>query len=539
MEENVDVKALRAKFHANLEMVGPGGGAPIKPHTAGVLPESLTNGVRRNKPLAVSPRSILPLNSSSESKMFGLGPHEVFPRPPPHRVGAQETPRTPTSEVNVTNKVKLAGELLQNKVVLKQHSEMKLSPTFKPPLPSQRSVSEVAPLRKPLPNVGLRPTKPKRPPYVNLDHYRKKKAPAILPKGHVESKSPKGPARPPNKPSMLSSSFSELNVDPEQDTYDDISTLPPPPPPPPKPRNSWTDSYPSQPSEDSDHEIYEDIDKPPPVPTERKLSKDAKKQLELDKKEQKEKQKQEHEYRKRFKLNGPIEVIHMARVREDWHGGKDDLSVQQGESVEIIRVNNNPEGKWLARNLEGSIGYISNVCVDVDYEEVKRKIRQATLSYIPSVGQTVDQELYDDIGSSNELNSSFHSDDVYDDVDPLMNEEFPPPPPEISHDPKKAKLREKDEKVLRKKFKFEGPIRVLYTMMVDPNASLKKGGSKDLTVVRGEILEVLQKTSEKKALCRNNLGKYGYVPLNYLLHAEGEIYDDIDTASDIYDNDDS
>lgn len=44
-------------------------------------------------------------------------------------------------------------------------------------------------------------------------------------------------------------------------------------------------------------------------------------------------------------------------------------------------------------------------------------------------------------------------------------------------------------------------------MMVDPNASLKKAGSKELTVVRGEILDVIQETSEKKVLCRNNQGK--------------------------------
>lgn len=110
---------------------------------------------------------------------------------------------------------------------------------------------------------------------------------------------------------------------------------------------------------------------------ERHVSKNNKK-VELDKRELKEKQKQENEYRKRFKvtilsvlklkrdrmscsysrlftqLNGPIEVIHMARVREDWQGGKNDLNVRQGENVEIIRVNNNPGGKWLARNLQGS-----------------------------------------------------------------------------------------------------------------------------------------------------------------------------------------
>lgn len=121
-----------------------------------------------------------------------------------------------------------------------------------------------------------------------------------------------------------------------------------------------------------------------PVPTERK-SKETKK-TELDKRELKEKQKWENEYRKKFKvpilsasrtsrmcirarflqmltgrspclcaqLNGPIEVIHMARVREDWQGGKNDLSVRQGDNVEIIRVNNNPGGKWLARDMRGN-----------------------------------------------------------------------------------------------------------------------------------------------------------------------------------------
>jgi hypothetical protein len=42
-------------------------------------------------------------------------------------------------------------------------------------------------------------------------------------------------------------------------------------------------------------------------------------------------------------------------------------------------------------------------------------------------------------------------------------------------------------------------------MMVD--ASIKKSGGKDLAVVQGEILEIIQLTSDKKALCRNEQGK--------------------------------
>lgn len=52
-------------------------------------------------------------------------------------------------------------------------------------------------------------------------------------------------------------------------------------------------------------------------------------------------------------LTGKETPVHIARVREDWHGGKNDLSVYQGDSVEIIRIKNNPEGKWLARTMDG------------------------------------------------------------------------------------------------------------------------------------------------------------------------------------------
>uniref|UniRef100_A0A673MLD8 Helically-extended SH3 domain-containing protein n=1 Tax=Sinocyclocheilus rhinocerous TaxID=307959 RepID=A0A673MLD8_9TELE len=107
----------------------------------------------------------------------------------------------------------------------------------------------------------------------------------------------------------------------------------------------------------------------------------------------------------------------------------------------------------------------------------------------------------------------------------------------FSHDPIKSKQREKDEKDFRKKFKFEGPIRVLYTMMVDPNANLKKAGSKYLEVVRGEILDVIQETSKKHFLCCNKLGKcesHTTCWKTYAIVALNEVYDDIDTASGTY-----
>lgn len=54
---------------------------------------------------------------------------------------------------------------------------------------------------------------------------------------------------------------------------------------------------------------------------------------------------------------------------------------------------------------------------------------------------------------------------------------------------------------------YDGPLRVLHTMLVDPNSIIKKPGAKDLPVTQGEIVDVIQLTNSKKALCRNRFGK--------------------------------
>ncbi|KAF4083328.1 hypothetical protein AMELA_G00140010 [Ameiurus melas] len=548
MEDTVDFKALRAKFHSQSERATSSGGAYARPHMAGHLKETSDNGLVRSKLPPSAPKPVFLVNPSTELKR----PQGVFPKPPPsHRVGAKppevkEDPKPPVNDSENIRRVKVTGELLQNKML--QHFEKKPPSLPRLQLPSQKSLSEVAPLRKPIPNVGQRPTKPKRPPSVCLDRFHpfsKGKGLPLQPTVHQDTKTLEGPPRPP-KTNLLSATLPipQRNIEPEQDTYDDID-LPPPPPPPPKPSSteSWTSSFSSQADEESDHsEIYESIEdqeeSAQSVVSEKKKQKEHKRQQEVEKREQKEKLKKDNEYRKRFKLTGEDEVLHVARVREDWQGGKNDLRVWQGESVEIVRVKNNPEGRWLARNMNGEYGYVSNRCVDVDYEEIKRKIRSVSAPPLPlSLPVLEDEDFYDDVGRD-PLNSSLNvSGEVYDDIDHVIPDDFPLPPPEICQDPKKSKKLEKEEKEFRKKFKFEGPIKVLCCMMVDPNANIKKGSGKDLTVVQGEILEVIQQTNEKKVLCRNEQGKYGYVPRHYLLHEENDIYDDIDNMTDIYDND--
>ncbi|KAK3533861.1 hypothetical protein QTP70_032978 [Hemibagrus guttatus] len=535
MGDNVDFKALRAKFHAQADKAASSGGAYFRP----LIAESSDNGLVRNKIPPATPKPVFPVNPSTEPKRFGQIPQGVFPKPPPsHR---KEDPVPPADDSENTRRVKMTGELLQNKML--QHLEKKPQASPRSVLPSQKSFSDVVPLRKPLPNVGQRPVKPKRPPSVSLDRFRIK-GPALQPPIHQHTKAPEGPPRPPKSTFMSATlPITHRITEPDQDTYDDID-LPPPPPPPPKPSSSesWASSFSSQADEESDNsEIYEHVDQGGLHSLwfwRRKNKKITKRrQQEVEKKEKRERLKKENEYRRRFKLTGEVEVLHIARVREDWQGGKNDLRVRQGEAVEIVRVKNNPEGRWLARNMSGEYGYISNTCVDVDYEEIKRKIRSEVVPPPLPPLAFLDEDVYDDIGAD-PLNSSLNvSGEVYDDVDHVIPDDFPLPPPEICQDPRKSKKLEKEEKELRKKFKIEGPIQVLCCMMVDPNANIKKASGKDLTVVKGEILEVIQQTNEKKVLCRNDQGKYGYVPRHYLLHEENEIYDDIDNMTDIYDND--
>ncbi|KAK2117771.1 hypothetical protein P7K49_004658 [Saguinus oedipus] len=107
-------------------------------------------------------------------------------------------------------------------------------------------------------------------------------------------------------------------------------------------------------------------------------------------------------------------------------------------------------------------------------------------------------------------------DEVYDDVD---TSDFPVPSAEMSQGPnigkakteekdlKKLKKLEKEEKDFRKKFKYDGEIRVLYSTKVASSITSKKWGTRDLQVKPGDSLEVIQNTDDTKVLCRNEEGK--------------------------------
>ncbi|XP_036382779.1 FYN-binding protein 1 [Megalops cyprinoides] len=444
-----------------------------------------------------------------------------------------------------------------------------------------------APKKISLPNIfalGSPPPKPNRPPFVSLEKFRNdaesmsedpgtKTGPfpppppnASHPVNHVapplasHPAAPSLPPRPPGPPTQ-----------PEEESYDDVGVMNSPPPPPPAghPRQKLEESG-------SDGEMYEDLDERWAAKEKektKKQDKEEKKRLEQEKKEQKEKEKKEQEIRKRFKLTGPIQVIHQVKVRVDCKGGKNDLSLSQGDLIEIVRTTDNPGGRWLGRKQDGSYGYVKIECVEINYDILKRQQKGALLP-----GQEGDgPELYDDVGipentwlkgkevapyplpedgdiyddvenpssRTPEGPSNTTCEEIYDDVD---SQGFPPPPPIISlpqmkskekveeRDPKKQKKFEKEEKEFRKKFKFEGEIQVLYQVNIVSTLTTKKWGSKDLPLKPGEKIDIIVKLIDNKLIGRNQDGKIGYVSTSNIMAEESDIYDDVGEEC-IYDND--
>ncbi|XP_012928983.1 FYN-binding protein isoform X2 [Heterocephalus glaber] len=488
------------------------------------------------------------------------------------------------------------------------------------------------PKQKPLPplsTLGPPPPKPSRPPNVDLTKFRKADSANSTSKSQTSYSTT---ALPPTPPSQ---SASQPPLPASHPSQPPAPSLPPrniKPPFDPKStvheenqdgvmHSDGTGNL--EEDQDSEVETYEDIEAS--KERDKKREKEEKKRIELERKEQKEKEKKEQELRKKFKLTGPIQVIHQAKACCDVKGGKNELSFKQGEEIEIIRITDNPEGKWLGRTARGSYGYIKTTAVEIDYDSLKRKKSSFTTLSRPIED---DQEVYDDVAEQDASNSQSQSgsggvfppppdDDIYDGIeeedandgstlqveeksstwswgilkklkgkddkkksirekrkvsesdnnegssfpsppkqlevgeevyDDVDASDFPALPAEMSYgsstgkaktedkDPKKPKKQGKEEKDLRKKFKYDGEIRVLYSTKVSSSLTSKKWGTRDLQIRPGESLEVIQNTDDTKVLCRNEEGKYGYVLRSHLVDNDGEIYDDIADGC-IYDND--
>ncbi|XP_077360262.1 uncharacterized protein LOC144005795 isoform X2 [Festucalex cinctus] len=102
----------------------------------------------------------------------------------------------------------------------------------------------------------------------------------------------------------------------------------------------------------------------------KEMKKREKQRLEKEKKEQKEREKKENEMKKKFKVTGDEEPMYHAKVMVASKVRKNDLPVQSGDTVSIIRTTNCPKGKWLARDANHKYGYISVMNVELNIKEM-------------------------------------------------------------------------------------------------------------------------------------------------------------------------
>ncbi|KAK7133325.1 hypothetical protein R3I94_015259 [Phoxinus phoxinus] len=113
---------------------------------------------------------------------------------------------------------------------------------------------------------------------------------------------------------------------------------------------------------------------------EKQREKEKEKEKEREKKEQKEKEKKENEIKKKFKITGQEEAMYHVKVIEDCKGGKNDLPVKVGDTVSIIRTNNCPKGKWLAKDSNNKYGYVPVESMDLNINGIRELGKMTTAS---------------------------------------------------------------------------------------------------------------------------------------------------------------
>uniref|UniRef100_A0A8C9V7Y3 FYN binding protein b n=1 Tax=Scleropages formosus TaxID=113540 RepID=A0A8C9V7Y3_SCLFO len=403
-----------------------------------------------------------------------------------------------------------------------------------------------APKKNPLPNIlvlGSPPVKPNRPPKVNLEKFKTaaEQSNSEGPGGLKKADRPPPPtfhpsnnAAPPIPSQLVAPSLPPrptggiIQPDPDEN-YDDVGVMNNPPPLPAGGKRTWTpeDSVKGESELCGVRVLWLDAKE------QEKKEKGDKRKQEQEKKEQKDKDRKEQEIRKKFKITGPIQVIHKVKARVDCRGSKMDLTVKQGEPIEIIRIMDNPEGRWLGRTRDGSYGYVKTDTVDIDFDTLKRKSGTLTNQ------ANFEPEVYDDVAPLEDSGSGVRGPgvvlppppdedgDIYDELDDSdLNVSLPMTLKGKldEKDPKKQKKFEKEEKEFRKKFKFDGEIQVLYQVKVLPSLSIKKWVGKDLPLRPGETLDVIVKPVDNKLVCRNEEGKCEFL---LLFRQDSEIYDDV------------
>ncbi|KAL2091723.1 hypothetical protein ACEWY4_011521 [Coilia grayii] len=166
----------------------------------------------------------------------------------------------------------------------------------------EKTTEDSVPKIKPLPNVfalGKCPTKPKRPPHVDLGKFTSVSKQAT-------------DLSPPSDVYVVPCESEEINTAAQEESYDDVGVMKPPQS---HPGCHWSNSS----EAGVDEDLYEDLEerwadneqtdtKTAAKEEQRKCDKEEKRRLEQEKKEQKAREKKEREARKKFKVSAILKL---------------------------------------------------------------------------------------------------------------------------------------------------------------------------------------------------------------------------------------
>ncbi|XP_013381281.1 FYN-binding protein 1 [Lingula anatina] len=105
------------------------------------------------------------------------------------------------------------------------------------------------------------------------------------------------------------------------------------------------------------------------------LMKNRIKKYKEEEKEQKRQHKILKELHARFNLTGTETVINSGTVMAAQKGDKKNLALAENDKVFIIRMENNPAGKWLAKDIHGKVGYVDSGSIDIDTESIRNTMQ--------------------------------------------------------------------------------------------------------------------------------------------------------------------
>lgn len=155
---------------------------------------------------------------------------------------------------------------------------------------------------------------------------------------------------------------------------------------------------------------------------EEREKKEEQKRLKAEKKRQEEEKKRQEKEMKALKKKFNIQPSDLdspqgeGDIKEDDKGGKNSLEVKKGTRVQLIRLTDNPKGKWLVKlAVTGLVGYVESSNVEVDNNLIKSVMAGDYMNSLPPPPPEFlvdDQEEYADA----EIGAEEEDGELYEDV---------------------------------------------------------------------------------------------------------------------------